>query len=109
MNSLYKNIEAIRKKKEIKQEVLASKMGITQSAYSQLFTRNKDLKYNRLLQIADILEVTVIDIISYPVKYIPENTQSIDCQNCKDKDDIIRHLNNYIKILEQRLNINTIN
>lgn len=108
MNQIYKNIEIIRKKKDIKQDVVAAKMGIAQGSYSQLFTRNKDIKFNRLIEIAKILDVPVIDIITYPIKYVPENSQNFDCQNCKDKDDIIRHLNNYIKILEQRLNISSI-
>ena len=37
-----KNIEAIRKEKRIKQEVIAAELGIKQSSYSSYITREKN-------------------------------------------------------------------
>jgi transcriptional regulator with XRE-family HTH domain len=74
MENILKNIEAIRKEKGVKQAVIASALGVSQSAYSNYITRNTDIYYNRLSQIANALNVSVIDIITYPKKYIDSST-----------------------------------
>ena len=63
------NVENIRKEKGIKQSELAEKLGIMQSAYSRMITATDDIKLSTLQRIADILEVSLIDIIIYPDKY----------------------------------------
>ncbi|MFV0361527.1 MAG: helix-turn-helix domain-containing protein [Suipraeoptans sp.] len=83
MSNILENIEAIRKEKGLKQAVVGSILGVSQSAYSNYITRNSDIYYNRLSQIADALGVRVIDIITYPKKYVDvdsilENTLSIE-------------------------------
>jgi len=74
MENILENIEAIRKKNGVKQSVIASALGVKQPAYSNYITRNTDIYFNRLSQIANILEVPVIDIITYPKKYVDEET-----------------------------------
>lgn len=74
MEDILKNIEAIRKEKNVKQAVIASTLGVSQSAYSNYITRNTDIYYCRLSQIANALGVSVIDIITYPKKYIDSGT-----------------------------------
>lgn len=69
MSNILQNIEAIRKKKGIKQAVIAEALGVKQPAYSNYITRNDDIYFNRLSQIANVLNVTVIDIIIYPDVY----------------------------------------
>ncbi|MDR1517682.1 MAG: helix-turn-helix transcriptional regulator [Dysgonamonadaceae bacterium] len=54
--------------KGIKQSVMAERMGIAQAAYSNYVNRNNDIPFNRLTQIANVLGVSVIDIITYPEK-----------------------------------------
>jgi len=90
MESIFENIEAIRRKKELKQEVIAKEMGVTQSAYSNYINRNEDIPLGRLTRIANILSVDVIDIIKWPVKYMPEEK---NCITCIEKDKIIENLN----------------
>ena len=63
MEKILENIEAIRKQKGIKQEVIADALGIGQSAYSNYINRESDITWSRLLQICNILEVDVIDVI----------------------------------------------
>ncbi len=99
METIFKNIEEIRKEKGKKQAIIAEALGVGQSAYSNYVNRNNDIPYSRLSRIANILEVSVVDIITHPVKYVPETEK---CSNCKEKDEIIRNLNNYIKTLEKR-------
>lgn len=70
MINVIKNIEEIRKEKGLKQEVIAEALGISQSAYSNYITRNRDLYFDRLVMIAKVLRVEVIDIITYPKKFI---------------------------------------
>lgn len=99
MNDIRENIESIRKEKRINQDVLAEKLGVTQGTYSGYLTQNNDIKYGLLLEIANKLEVSVIDIITYPQKYVLENE---NCLKCKEKDLIIKNLNEYIEILKNK-------
>ncbi|MDR2004363.1 MAG: helix-turn-helix transcriptional regulator [Prevotella sp.] len=69
MSNILQNIEAIRKKKGIKQAVIAEALGVKQPAYSNYITRNDDIYFNRLSQISNVLNVSVIDIIIYPDIY----------------------------------------
>lgn len=102
MNNILKNIEEIRKEKHIKQVVIAELLGIGQSAYSNYINRESDITYSRLLQISNALNVTPIDIITWPEKWVPENQQISVCQNCIEKDKIIQNLNEYIELLKKR-------
>ena len=94
------NIESIRHEKGIKQTDLAERLGIKQNTYSQYITRNLDIKFDLLSRIADKLEVPVIDIITYPKKYaLAKDAHS--CPLCKEKDETIRNLNEYITTLKK--------
>jgi transcriptional regulator with XRE-family HTH domain len=75
---IFKNIEAIRKEKGLNQEVIAELLGVSQPAYSNWITRNHDMTYSRLSQIANILEVSVIDIITYPKRYIDADSIMVE-------------------------------
>ena len=99
MEVIFKNIEEIRKEKGIKQAVIADALGVGQSAYSNYVNRNNDIPYSRLSRIANILQVSVVDIITHPLKYVPETDK---CVSCKEKDEVIRNLNNYIKLIEKK-------
>ena len=105
MIEILKNIEAIRKEKHVKQELIAKELGVSQPAYSNYVTRNVDIPFSRLSQIADILKVDVVDIIKYPEHYVPESFNVPECEDCKEKDAIIRSLNRYIEILEGKVTI----
>lgn len=99
MENILKNIESIRKEKRIKQEVVASELGIKQSSYSAFITRDSDITYSRLLRISNILGVSVVDIITYPERFVPES-ETRPCNTCFEKDKTIQHLNKYIELLE---------
>lgn len=99
MEKILENIEAIRKQKGIKQEIIAEAMGIKQPAYSNYISRESDITWSRLLQISNIFEMDVIDVIKYPVRYAPVVEQ---CQDCKEKDKIIKNLNEYIEFIKKR-------
>ena len=103
MENILKNIEAIRKEKHIKQEEIAAKLGIKQSSYSSYITRESDITYSRLLQISEILGISVIDLIGWPEKYVPASSVQPYSDNYT-KDAIIVNLNKYIELLEKKTN-----
>lgn len=102
METIQQKIEAIRKEKGIKQSVIAEKLGVGQSTYSLYFTRNMDMKWNLILRIAYILGVSIVDLVTYPVKYVPLDEKPKECSECRKKDLIIENLNNYIEILKKQ-------
>jgi len=90
MENIFENIESIRRKKGLKQEIIAKELGVTQSAYSNYINRNEDIPLGRLSRIANIFGVDVVDIITWPVKFVPEEK---NCRACSEKDKIIENLN----------------
>lgn len=104
MENILYNIETIRKEKRIKQEVIAAELGIKQSSYSSFITRESDITFSRLSHISNILGVSVIDIITYPERYVPE-TSVHRCPDCVEKDKTIQHLNKYIELLEKKFSV----
>lgn len=101
MESILSNIETIRKEKRIKQEVIAAELGIKQSSYSSYIIRESDITFSRLLHISNILGVSVVDIITYPDKYVAAAPEK-ECQSCIEKERTIQHLNKYIELLEKK-------
>lgn len=69
MNKILENVEKLRKERNFSQAELADRLGIMQSAYSRMITNTDDIKLSTLLRIADILEVSLVDIVTYPEKY----------------------------------------
>ena len=80
MENVIENIEAIRREKGIKQEVIAQELGVSQAAYSNYVTRNSDIYYRRLSRIANAMGVSVIDVITYPKKFV--DVDSIAIESC---------------------------
>ncbi len=103
MIDLQKNIEAMRLDKGIKQEYLANKMGVTQSAYSNWINRSVDMPFSRLCEIAKAMGVEVLDIITYPKRYVPFDPD-FECEECKQKQKTIDNLNLLIDVLNNKLN-----
>lgn len=103
MIDIIANIEAIRQEKGIKQSEMGKRLGTTQSGYSNFVNRNTDMPFSRISQIADILGVSVVDIVTYPDKYVPEDQMATPtCEECQKKDEIIENLNLLIKQLKQK-------
>lgn len=104
MIDIIKNIEEIRNQKRIKQEEMGRRLGVSQTGYSNYINRSVDMPYSRLSMIADALEVSVIDIITWPDHYIPEGEAHPQCEECKKKDEIIGNLNELLAVYKQKLN-----
>lgn len=80
MNDILRNIDAIRRNKGYSQEYLASQIGIKQAGLSLIMSGERELKYNTLLQIANVLQESVIDIIAYPEKYVLSRDNNISTE-----------------------------
>jgi transcriptional regulator with XRE-family HTH domain len=59
------NIRKIREFKNYTQDYLAAKLGISQNAYSKIELGYSKLTLERLFQISSILEVEVVELISF--------------------------------------------
>ncbi len=70
MNNILLNIKAIRLSKRLSQEYMAESLKITQTAYSLWEKGKRELTYNNLLKIADVLNENVVNIITYPDVYV---------------------------------------
>ena len=68
MNSILENIDTIRRNRGYSQEYLAMQIGMKQAGL--IMSGERELKYNTLLQIANALQMSVIDVITFPDKYV---------------------------------------
>lgn len=65
MATVEEKIRNIRELKNLTQEYMAEKLGITQAGYSKLENGSTVLTYAKLIQIAKILEINIEDIIAF--------------------------------------------
>jgi len=99
MLNLKENINSIIKEKRKTQEFVAEKLGIKQGTLSEKIGKDRNIKYKTLSDIADILEIRVIDIITYPDVYVLDKKT---CESCEQLRLEIKHLTDYIEIVKQR-------
>ncbi|MCO6149334.1 helix-turn-helix domain-containing protein [Flavobacterium sp. NRK1] len=65
MATVEEKIRNIRELKNLTQEYMAEKLGITQAGYSKIENGTTVLTYAKLIQIAKILEINIEDIIAF--------------------------------------------
>lgn len=64
--NLIANIIKIRNEKRMGQAEMAEKLGISVPSYSRIESQIGELSYSRLLKIAEVFNMRVVDIITYP-------------------------------------------
>ena len=96
--NITENIKNLLNDNNIKQDFLASKLGITQGTLSAKLARGNQIKFNSLLEISNVTNIPLIDFITYPDKFTPKQ----QCLDCKRKDEVIDSLNEYINILKNK-------
>lgn len=69
-------IRTLRELKNLKQENMATAMGISLTAYGNLERGETPITYDKLEQIANILQVTVQDIVNMPDELTINNFNS---------------------------------
>ncbi|MCW3074273.1 MAG: helix-turn-helix domain protein [Flaviaesturariibacter sp.] len=68
-------IRKVRELKGLKQEYVAGKLGLSVTAYGNIERNDSSLSFERLEEIAEVLEVTVQDILNIPEQL---NIQSVN-------------------------------
>ena len=80
-------IKQIRENAGLSQEKMAEKMNITQSSYARFELSKSKSDLNRIESFANALGMSVIDVITYPEKYI--NTKDVNEELNKKGPEII--------------------
>ena len=104
------NIKLIRVEKGIPQKKIADALNVDISVISNIENGKRELKVSELEIIASCLEVSVIDLFTYPEKYVPINSigddiaATLTIQLRKEKKDQILKLvfgDNNLEILNK--------
>lgn len=87
-------IKEIRTKKGFSQEYVGTRLSLEQSGYALIENGRNGLSVLRLLQIAIILEESIVDLVGYPFKYIKEEEVdrrlNVLIKEIETKDDLVR-------------------
>lgn len=95
---IIKNIKNIRLEKGVNQEVIANELGFDIANWSRIENGKQELKVGQLEKIAKVLQVEVIDLFTYPKKYVDKDEVgsaeriSITFEVSPDKRDILLNL-----------------
>lgn len=107
---IIKNLEIIRRQKGYSQEYIANQMGVDSAVISNLETGKRKLKWSDLEIFSNIFEMSVIDIITYPIILEKKDNNSTVLNESfveygiSDKDKLIMALNDRIKYQEKLIN-----
>jgi len=71
-------IRVLREVRGFSQEYMADQVGISQAAYSKIERNETEVTLTRLDQISKVLEVSLIDLLSFDNKFVFNN-----CHNCQ--------------------------
>lgn len=63
MTTAQENIRQLREQRKFSQEDMAEKLGMTRNGYAKIERGESDVKLTRLAQIADILDIDVVEIM----------------------------------------------
>lgn len=93
-------IKKIRELRNLNQEYMAKQLGITQESYSRIEANRAGITLHRLDKIAELLEVSVFELMSFDEKNIFFNAAETQNQN---NIGIFNHENAKDKNLYERL------
>lgn len=77
---IIENIKEIRINKGIPQKALADALSVDNAVISNIENGKRELKVAELENIANCLGVEVIDLFTYPEKYVPSGKQHEDVE-----------------------------
>lgn len=84
--SILERITKIRESQQVSKRALAAKIGLSESAYGRVESGETAMTYKQLANIASSLNMSVIDVITYPEKYV---RQSDDARNTNEPIEAI--------------------
>lgn len=97
MIDLQENLSAVLKERGILYKNVAQAMGVTDAAVSNWFNRTVELKFSTVSQICEKFQIPIVDVVTYPEKYISEKSINPACEECKKKDEIIEYLTELLR------------
>ena len=105
MIDIQENLKAILKERGVLRKQVAKELGITEQGLSNWFTRKTDLSFQQISRICEVAGVSVVDAVTWPVKYVPEDQTKQECEDCKRKDEIIDNLQDLLRKYKQESTI----
>lgn len=107
INFVGKNIRKLRQQRRWSQEDIASRLGISIPAFSKIETGITDVNLSRLNQIADIFELSIVDLLSsekseHKTDAQPGNLNTAQ-QKLTDRETEILHLQRKVIELYEEL------
>lgn len=102
MIDVRKNLKAIIEERGILKKNIALESKVGGSAISNWLNSSSQPSLRKTLEICEVLGISIVDVFTYPVKYVPEDSISSSCDKCKEKDEIIRNLNLLIQQLKAK-------
>lgn len=81
-NAIYSKIKSVRELKNYTQEYMAGQLDMSQPAYNKIESGRTSLTYEKLEEIARILEVAIEDIISFDSGSVFQNAREIPAHSC---------------------------
>lgn len=87
-------IKKLRELKNFTQEFMADKLQMSQSNYSRIENNDLDVPFSKLQLIADILEISITDLIEFDAKYFFNNVHA---------QTINGNINNAVSLNEKKL------
>lgn len=83
------------------QKQVAQRLGISDQAVSNWFNSPKDVKLSRITHMCELLNISIVDVLTYPEKYVPEAQMNPVCDECKRKDEIIENLTELLRVYKK--------
>jgi len=109
MIDVQEKIKNIRELKNLTQEYVAEKLGITQAAYSKIESGTTKISYDKLFQISNILGIEIQELLNFDSQKIFNNLNNVKGNNngitLATKEDIATLYEDKIKLLEKLLAI----
>lgn len=81
-NAIYSKIKSVRELKNYTQEYMAGQLDMSQPAYNKIESGRTSLTYEKLEEIARILEVAIEDIISFDSISVFQTAREIPAHSC---------------------------
>ena len=102
MNTIGNKIRQRREEKGLSQDSLAHELGITQPSYARLEKQDERISITRLMQIANLLKITVAELIDEKTQKVinQQNSEGSQAYNVDTINTIINADKDHIQTLK---------
>ena len=101
MIDVRQNLRAMISERGDLQKKIALETGRGDSAVSNWLNGKGQPSLRKTLEICEVLEISIVDVFTYPEKYVPESQANPACEECKRKDEIIDNLQELLRKYKQ--------